>query len=72
MEIFLKDEDFIVSKTDTRGVITYCNDIFVEMSGYSREELLGKPHNIIRHEDMPKVAFKLAWGEEPRPLGRGF
>ena len=51
----------IISQTDLRGTITYCNDIFSEMSGWSREELLGSNHNLIRHPDMPQVAFKLAW-----------
>lgn len=51
----------IVSKTDTKGTITYGNSLFIEMSGYSENELLGKPHNIIRHPDMPKAVFKLVW-----------
>lgn len=61
MEKKLKNNDFIVSKTDTKGVITYCNKIFLNMAEYSEEDLLGKPHNLIRHPDMPKVAFKFAW-----------
>lgn len=60
-EIKMKDNDFIVSKTDARGVITYCNEIFMEMACYKEEELVGKNHNLIRHPDMPRVAFKLAW-----------
>jgi len=60
-EIKMKDNDFIVSKTDARGVITYCNEIFMEMANYDEKELVGKNHNIIRHPDMPRVAFKLAW-----------
>jgi len=60
-EKILKDEDFVVSKTDTKGYITYCNRIFVEMAGWSRKELIGANHNIIRHPDMPKVAFKILW-----------
>jgi diguanylate cyclase (GGDEF)-like protein/PAS domain S-box-containing protein len=51
----------IVSKTNTKGVITYVNDKFVEMSGYTKSELLGKPHNILRHPGMPKEAFKDLW-----------
>lgn len=51
----------IVSKTNPKGVITYVNDKFCEISGYSRDELIGKPHNIIRHPDMPKEAFKELW-----------
>jgi len=60
-EKFLKDGDFIVSKTDLKGKITYGNRIFIEMSGYKEEELLDKPHSILRHPDMPKVVFKLLW-----------
>lgn len=51
----------LVSKTDTKGIITYCNEAFVNISGYSREELLGKSHNIVRHPDMPPQAFKWLW-----------
>lgn len=57
----MRDQDFIVSKTDTKGIITYGNPIFIEFSGYTEEELLGSQHNIIRHPDMPRAAFKLAW-----------
>lgn len=53
--------ELIVSQTDSAGVITMCNDAFVLMSGYSREELLGAPHHILRHPDMPAVAFKGLW-----------
>ena len=57
----LSDDDFIVSKTDKKGYITYCNRIFVDMAGWSRFELIGANHNIIRHPDMPKIAFKILW-----------
>ena len=60
-EEVMNQSDFIVSKTDTKGLITYCNRIFVDMSGYTKGELLGANHNLIRHPDMPQVAFKLAW-----------
>ncbi len=60
-EKFLEDDEILVSKTDTRGKITYGNERFIEISGYSEEELLGAPHNIIRHPDMPKVVFKILW-----------
>lgn len=60
-ERLMRDEDFIVSKTDAKGRITYCNQIFMEFSGYSESELLGQPHNIIRHPDMPRSAFRLMW-----------
>jgi len=60
-EKVLGDSDFIVSKTDVKGIITYCNQIFMDMAQYNEKELVGTNHNIIRHPDMPRVAFKLAW-----------
>ncbi len=51
----------VISKTDTKGTILYTNSIFQKLSGYSKEELLGQPHNIIRHPDMPKSVFKELW-----------
>ena len=59
--------EFIVSKTDTRGIITYVNKTFLEISGFSEAELIGAPHNIVRHPDMPPAAFKDLWDT----LGRG-
>jgi len=60
-EIQLSEKRYIVSKTDAKGIITYANDYFVEICGYSDKELLGQPHSIVRHPDMPKIAFKLMW-----------
>ncbi len=60
-EIKLDPKRYIVSETDAKGKITYCNDYFMEVSGYSEKELIGKPHSIVRHPDMPKVVFKLLW-----------
>lgn len=60
-EIKLSSKRYIVSKTNPKGVIEYGNDYFVEISGYSETELVGQPHNIVRHPDMPKIAFKLMW-----------
>ncbi len=57
----MRENDFIVSKTDPTGRITYGNRIFIEFSGYTEEELLGTQHNIIRHPDMPRAVFKLLW-----------
>ena len=55
------DKTTILSKTDVSGTITYVNNIFCKISGYAKEELIGKPHNIIRHPDMPSSAFKEMW-----------
>jgi PAS domain S-box-containing protein len=60
-EKLVREHDFIVSKTDTSGRITYGNRIFIEFSGYTAQELLGTQHNIIRHPDMPRGVFKLLW-----------
>ncbi len=60
-EVRLEENDLIVSKTDTRGVITYANRTFMRIAGFSEPELLGAPHNLIRHPDMPRAAFKLLW-----------
>lgn len=57
----MRENDFIVSKTNPKGIITYGNPIFIEFSGYTEDELLGSQHNIIRHPDMPRSAFKLVW-----------
>jgi len=57
----MSENDFIVSKTDTKGRLTYVNKIFIDLAEYTEEELLGKPHNIVRHPDMPKTIFKLLW-----------
>lgn len=54
-------DDIIVSKTDLKGRITYANRVFIEVSGYTEEELLGAPHNIIRHPDMPGCVFAFLW-----------
>jgi len=60
-EKVMREDDFIVSKTDLKGRITYGNRVFIEFSGYSEQELLGTQHNIIRHPDMPRAVFKLLW-----------
>lgn len=61
VEKVMREDDFIVSKTDLKGRITYGNRIFIEFSGYTEEELLGSQHNIIRHPDMPRGVFKFLW-----------
>ncbi|MDZ7584427.1 MAG: PAS domain S-box protein, partial [Thiobacillus sp.] len=53
VEYVLKDIETVVSKTDLRGKITYANQDFVNISGFSEDELIGQPHNIVRHPDMP-------------------
>ncbi len=60
-EVMMKDGSILVTRTDTKGRITYANDDFVEISGFSREELVGKNHNIVRHPDMPPEAFEDLW-----------
>jgi PAS domain S-box-containing protein len=51
----------LLSKTDTKGTILYANEAFIDVSGYDEFELIGQPHNVIRHPDMPKVIFKFLW-----------
>jgi len=55
------DGGVMITETDTAGIITYANRKFREMTGYTKEELIGTPHNINRHPDMPKIAFKGMW-----------
>lgn len=66
-EVPYPDGKLIVSRTDPQGIITHANQAFVDMSGYSREELIGEPHCILRHPDMPAAAFKDLWDT----VGRG-
>jgi PAS domain S-box-containing protein len=63
VEVPFPDGRLIVSRTNLQGIITHANDAFVEMSGYAREELIGAPHHILRHPDMPRVAFKGLWDD---------
>lgn len=60
-EVSFDEDQIIVSKTDLRGIITYANDVFQQVSGYSEAELLGEPHNILRHPRMPACVFRLLW-----------
>lgn len=60
-EIVLDDYAFLVSETDEKGKIRFANEDFCKIAGYSLEELLGQPHNMVRHPDMPKAAFKSLW-----------
>ena len=61
-EVVMRDDDFIVSKTDPKGRITYGNKIFIEFSGYEEKDLIGKQHNVVRHPDMPRAVFHMLWG----------
>lgn len=60
-EIAFAQDDIIVSKTDPKGRITYANDVFCKVSGYAEHELLGQPHSLVRHPDMPRSVFQLLW-----------
>jgi methyl-accepting chemotaxis protein/aerotaxis receptor len=60
-EVLLGEDDVLISKTDPGGVITYVNEAFVRFSGFLTEELIGQPHNIVRHPDMPPVAYEDLW-----------
>jgi len=55
------DDEVIVSRTDTKGRMVYCNRVFMRLAGYQEKELLGKPHSLIRHPAMPRCVFKLLW-----------
>jgi len=59
----LNQSDFIVSKTDLKGIITYANPTFLEISGYYTSELLGSNHNVVRHPDMPRALFAFVWNQ---------
>ncbi len=61
VEVFFDEADIIVSKTDLKGRITYANKVFCDIAGYSTAELMGQPHSILRHPDMPRCVFKLLW-----------
>ena len=60
-EYIIQTSKLIVSKTDYDGVIVQANEAFCEVSGYSKSDLIGRPHNIVRHSDMPSIVFKVLW-----------
>ncbi len=60
-ERFFEPEEIIVSKTDVNGRLTYVNDVFLRVSDYTEKELIGQPHSLIRHPDMPRAVFRLLW-----------
>jgi PAS domain S-box-containing protein len=61
VERYFAEDEIIVSKTDLKGRIVYGNDVFLRLAGYGEKELIGQPHSIIRHPDMPRCVFKLLW-----------
>ena len=61
VEVPFPEGRLIVSRTDLEGILTHANDAFVELSGWEKDDLIGKPHHILRHPDMPKAAFKDLW-----------
>jgi aerotaxis receptor len=62
-EWFYPADRYILSETDDKGIILYANELFYEVAGYEPYELIGEPHNIVRHNDMPRVAFKGLWDD---------
>lgn len=62
-EVILKavQDALVISTTDLQGVITYANDLFCKLTGFSREELIGQPHNLVRHPAVPKALYKEMW-----------
>jgi len=60
-ERFFDDNKVIVSKTDLKGRMTYCNRVFLEIAGYAEKDCLGQPHSMIRHPDMPRCIFQMLW-----------
>lgn len=61
VEQFFGDDEIIVSKTNLKGHLTYCNDVFLRIAGYTEKECLGQPHSMIRHPEMPRSIFGLLW-----------
>ncbi|MDU6377466.1 MAG: PAS domain S-box protein, partial [Bradyrhizobium sp.] len=61
VEYPISDDTLIVSKTDTKGKLTFFNEDFVKAAGFTETELMGQPHNIVRHPDMPPEAFDNLW-----------
>lgn len=61
VEVFFDKDDIIVSKTDLKGRIVYANQVFCDIAGYRESEVIGQPHSMIRHPDMPRSVFKLLW-----------
>jgi aerotaxis receptor len=62
-EVTFPSSEKLISSTDLKGFILHCNDAFVRTSGFTRDELIGQPHNLIRHPDMPQIAFSVMWNQ---------
>lgn len=62
-EWLFSDDIYILSETDDKGIILYANNVFCEIAAYKIEELIGEPHNIVRHPDMPRIAFQGLWDD---------
>jgi len=62
-EWFFGKDQYILSETDSNGIILYANEVFCEIAAYTKEELIGEPHNLLRHPDMPKIAFQGLWDD---------
>lgn len=62
-EWFYPDRAYILSETDQYGMILYANTLFTQVAGYTLDELIGQPHNIVRHPDMPRIAFQGLWDD---------
>ena len=61
IETAVPEDELIITRTDLKGVLTYANETFAEISGYDMDEIIGQPHSIVRHPDMPSVVFKDLW-----------
>ena len=61
IETAVPEDELIITRTDLKGVITYANETFAEISGYDMDEIIGQPHSIVRHPDMPSTVFKDLW-----------
>jgi PAS domain S-box-containing protein len=61
VEVTFAEDELIVTKSDLKGIVTYANDTFLRLTAYREEEVIGQPHNMIRHPDMPRCVFKLIW-----------
>lgn len=63
IETIVPEDELIISRTDLKGIITYANETFANISGYDIDELIGMPHNCVRHPDMPKSVFQDLWNK---------